>query len=512
MVLGRQRNGVCRLGFRHYDGAMRSLRTKIIGAFLIPTLAIILLYGLLTYFASRQGLEDELGKRLVSIGQSVAAQMSDGVDAEQISRLGEDNTRVIARIREKLEKVRGATDVARLFVFDRELKSLIDTDDSVAFGQTLHAQAADNLELDRVFTEGATKTSVLFSGPDGTLYKTGYAPIYVENDVVAVVGVEASAGYFDLLTNLASVLTVLGALGLLLVVLVGSLVARKITQPVRKLMGSAQNLGKGDYTTPIPAVTGVSRDEISVLGESFEEMRREILGRDRQTQMMLSGIAHEVRNPLGGMKLFVGLLREDLEGRTEEIDKIQKIERELNYLDRVVTDFLDFARHQAPELERFRAVELLAEVDSLMSAECADAGARMMLSVEPEDLELTADRQKLRRALINCVRNAYQACLENPVKIQISVTAPRDGWRRISIDDTGPGIPEHVMDEILTPFFTTKEKGSGLGLSLTQKIMEQHGGTMHIASEVGEGTTITFELPFDPQIESAQTVPDGWLG
>lgn len=491
-----------------------NLRSKIIGTFLIPTLTIILLYGLLTYFASRQGFEDELGKRLVSIGQAVTAQMSDGVDAEQLSRLSEDNTRVIARLQEKLDRVRKTTDVARVFIFDKELKSLVDTDTNVGFGQVLHAQAADAVELQGVFQGVESATSVLFSGPDGSRYKTGYAPVILEGQVVAVVGVEASATYFDLLTNLAQVLTFLGALGILLVVLVGTVLSRKIAQPVRTLVASAQNLGKGDYTTPIPVMEGMSRDEISFLGESFEEMRKEILGRDRQTQMMLSGIAHEIRNPLGGMKLFVGLLEEDLTAhdRREDLEKVQKIARELVYLDRVVTDFLDFARHGTPDIERFRAAELLGDVDSLMSGECQDAGVRIDLNVDPEDTEITADKQKLRRALINCVRNAYQACQEPGAVVEISVSIPAPDMRRIIVRDTGPGIPPEVLSEILTPFFTTKEKGSGLGLSLTQKIIEQHEGQMRIESEVGQGTRVIFDLPFDETLSSSHAIPEGWLG
>lgn len=489
---------------------MRSLRTKITAAFLAPTLIIVLLFGLLTYFASRQGLEDELGRRLISVGQTLSSQLSD-VDVEQISRLTQDNGRVIARLKDRLTKAKDTTGVERVFLFNKELKSLVDTQET-AFGQVLHAQAADSVELERVFAHAEPRTSVLFAGPEGTLYKTGYAPVMREGEVVAVIGVEASAEFFVLLRNFASVMTFLGLIALLLMMLVSAVVSRRITKPVRALVASADNLGKGDYTTPIPSPAGRWRDEIALLSESFEEMRKEVLSRDRQTQMMLSGIAHEVRNPLGGMKLFVGLLKEDLSDRPDESEKVQKIERELNYLDRVVTDFLDFARHQAPDMERFRAATLLAEIDSLMSAECAGVGARIELACEPEEVELTADRQKLRRAIINCVRNAYQACETSDVTIRIEVKEVGER-RHIEIRDNGPGIPEDTLKEILTPFFTTKEKGSGLGLSLTNRIMEEHGGSMTIESEVGSGTTVRFDLPFNAEIEAEEmNIPEGWLG
>ncbi|MEC9443175.1 MAG: ATP-binding protein, partial [Myxococcota bacterium] len=96
------------------------------------------------------------------------------------------------------------------------------------------------------------------------------------------------------------------------------------------------------------------------------------------------------------------------------------------------------------------------------------------------------------------------------------VLAPTPTERVIEIKDQGSGIPEEKLAEILTPFFTTKEKGSGLGLALTGKIIEQHGGQMTIDSTVGEGTTVRFVLPFDPNIEQAAraqaAIPEGWLG
>ncbi|MEZ4462892.1 MAG: HAMP domain-containing sensor histidine kinase [bacterium] len=487
-----------------------SLRTKITGAFLVPTLLIILMYGSLSYFASRQGLEDELGRRLGSIAQTVAAGMNDGVDAEQLERIDADKTRVITRLREKLVAVQAATGVARVFLFKPNLESVADTRDSVSFGQTLHAQQADRVELERLGATGGT-TSVLFRGEDGAFYKTGYAPVLLGAQVVAIVGVEASASYFDLLNNAASVLTGLGALCVLLVILVGTWVGGRITRPVNALVDEARRLGRGDYAQPI-ALDHREQDELAILGDAFEDMRKDILNRDQQLQMMLSGIAHEVRNPLGGMKLFAGMLEEDLraEQRDDHLDKVGRIQRELSYLDRVVTDFLDFARNQSADVERFRAADLLSEVDDLLGPECRESGAKLNLVVEPETVEVTADRQKLRRAVINCVRNAYQACGEDG-RIVLAVHEV-NGQRWVSIEDNGRGIAAEELDNVLTPFFTTKEKGTGLGLSLTRRIVEEHGGELEVTSELGKGTKVTLKLPFDDTIEAPNLVPEGWLG
>lgn len=493
-----------------------TLRAKLTGAFLLPTLIIILLYGLITYFASREGLEDELGKRLISVGNTLSSGMSDGFDAKQIQRLDSEKTRVIARLRDKLLSAREATGVRRIFLFDRNLNSLVDTSDEVAFGESLYALEADRVELERTFEDSFATTSVLFSGSDGQLYKTGYVPVTVDGEVVAALGIEGSAQYFELLTGFASVLTLLGAMGILLVLVVSTVVARRITRPVNELVAAARRLGAGEYDFEVVERhdDDTYHDELQFLGVAIDEMRLAILARDRQMMMMLSGIAHEVRNPLGGMKLFTGLLEEDLrqEGATDALDKVDRIQRELDYLDRVVTDFLDFAKASDVDHERFNALEFARDLQSLLAGECQGEGVVLDLDVD-EDLEVTGDRGKLRRAVINCVRNAYQAC-EGQGHVTVAIEPLGEGAesRRIRIEDDGPGIPQGKLDEVLTPFFTTKEKGSGLGLSLTRRIIEDHGGEMTITSEEGKGTRVEFTLPFDASLSSEPAVPEGWLG
>ncbi|MFB6351460.1 MAG: PAS domain-containing sensor histidine kinase, partial [Bradymonadaceae bacterium] len=360
--------------------------------------------------------------------------------------------------------------------------------------------------------------SVLFEGKDGKLYKSAYIPITYDDEVVAALGVEASAEYFTLLRYFASVLTLLGAIGLAVVVAAGTLFSRALTQPVNRLVEAARRLGQGQLEEPVvdlgdSADEGPQRDEIVFLARAFEEMRRDVLDRDRQMQMMLSGIAHEVRNPLGGMELFCGLLREDLEeaGDEEAVEKLDRIERELDYLDRVVDEFRNYAGDTTLERERFPADEMIEELEGLCAGDLEEAGCQLTTEV-PADLEVTADREQIRRVVLNLIRNAYQACGDGG-RIAITVEAPDDEMRTIRVSDDGPGIVEEELEEMFTPFYTTKEKGSGLGLPLSKQIVEQHGGTLTVETETGEGTSVEIRLPFDESIEEAESdVPDGWLG
>jgi signal transduction histidine kinase len=193
---------------------------------------------------------------------------------------------------------------------------------------------------------------------------------------------------------------------------------------------------------------------------------------------------------------------------------LQKIQRELTYLEKVVKDFLDFAREVPLQWERIAAQSLVEEVAYLLAGEVEEANCVLSWKVEPLETELTADRERLRRAFINVIRNAYQAC-EGAGEIRIEVLV-REHCREVTISDDGPGIAAEKIEEICQPFFTTREKGSGLGLALTRQIIEQHGGALSIESVVGKGTTVRFSLPFKEDIalieSTTMDIPEGWLG
>ena len=508
--------------------AIHSLRNKLVGVFLVPTLLIVTLSALLAGWALRQGLEDELGERLVAVGQAAAADLSDGFEAQQIARLDATKHRVRTRLREKLVRLQQRTGLRRASLIDPERRSLVDTRPDVPFGQPVYQLEVDRPEIARAVETGRATTSVLFRGEDGTRYKSAYVPIQQGERVVAVLAVEAGAAFFALLTEFAKIQALLMLASLALVILVGVLFARRLTRPLNRLVEAAEKLGAGQMqATVVGAHPGraAGGDEIAILALSFEEMRRNILDRDAQMQMMLSGIAHEVRNPLGGMELFCGLLEEDVRAepsepaRAQKLDKIAKIRHELAYLARVVTDFLDFARYKPVERERFAGRAFLDEIQVLLRGDAAEAQCELVAELgEPPpgqpELELTADRERLRRAVINLVRNAYQACsAQGHGHVTLRLDAPSPGTRRLHVYDDGPGIPVHKLEEVLTPFYTTKEKGSGLGLALTRQIVEQHGGQMTIDSASGQGTTVTLTLPFDPDVAPAvPTIPEGWLG
>jgi signal transduction histidine kinase len=249
------------------------------------------------------------------------------------------------------------------------------------------------------------------------------------------------------------------------------LIAARITGPLGRLAAAAELIGRGDLTA---SVTVETRDEVGRLALRLDEMRTALAARDERLQMMLAGIAHEVRNPLGGLELYAGLLREGLAGQPDRLGEVARIERELDYLKMVVTEFLEYARRPPLQPEQFPARALLEEVTEI----CGSPAGPTVRIEAPAQLSVQADRGQLRRALINLMRNATSAAGPGG-QVVLAVTADDSGviWE---VRDSGPGVPEDLRDKIFAPFFTTREKGTGLGLAFVREIVIEHGGEIAV--------------------------------
>jgi signal transduction histidine kinase len=277
-----------------------------------------------------------------------------------------------------------------------------------------------------------------------------------------------------------------GTAGLLIILLFGVIMARHLTGPLGRLAAAAERIGAGDLQAAVPIE---SRDEVGLLAARLDEMRVALRTRDERLQMMLAGIAHEVRNPLGGLQLYAGLLRESLAGDAASLADVARIEREVKYLEQVVTDFLEYARRPGAELAPQPLRPLFEEVAEVVAGKLDKS-----VTVELEgELAASIDRGQVRRALINLVRNAVSAAGEGPV-----VLAARPGPAGrvlVEVRDGGPGVPAELRGKIFEPFFTTREKGTGLGLAFVREIVRDHGGEVAVDTAPEGGARFVFDLP-----------------
>lgn len=215
---------------------------------------------------------------------------------------------------------------------------------------------------------------------------------------------------------------------------------------------------------------------------------------------LAAGVAHEIRNPLAAIKFRLFSLKDSLASGVADSEDLQVISDEINRLERIVQDFLRFARPSEPKLTRVSAARLLQDVQALLLPQFQQQAVQ--LTVEASDnLWLRADEGQIKQVLINLVQNAVESAGRDgsvTLRAQPGGTRVAAGAQPVAVlevTDTGPGIPPEVENRLFDPFFSTKEGGSGLGLPIAARIIENHGGQIHYQTQRNRGTTFSVVLP-----------------
>lgn len=284
-----------------------------------------------------------------------------------------------------------------------------------------------------------------------------------------------------------------------------------------------------DVTARLQRTHETLRAEVARLESELREAHDQ-LKRTRQLAAlgeMAAGIAHEVRNPLGSIRLYAGVLAQDLADRPTEQGIAKKIAAAVSGLDAVVGDVLTFSRDIKVRLESVPAVELMNEAADA----CADLWSRHVITLHRPaaprtPLMLRCDPALMHQALTNVLRNAAESlgesaspgprevwCVASPRRIA-GVEGRREPMAALSIRDTGQGVPPEALSRIFNPFFTTRHTGTGLGLAIVHRIIDAHNGRVTIENNTipgpenqpARGATVHLILPVSiPQAASRKT-------
>jgi signal transduction histidine kinase len=212
------------------------------------------------------------------------------------------------------------------------------------------------------------------------------------------------------------------------------------------------------------------------------------------------GVAHEIKNPLNAIVLRLDLLKARASSGAPEEDLIPEIDvlsREVRRLDRVVKTFLDFSRPVEVHFEELDLAALAREVAHLMTPQAEAAGVVLTCETSGRPAPIRGDADMLKQAILNLVTNALQA-MKGGGRLRVAVTndMERDGDSvLLVVEDNGPGIPPELREKVFQLYFTTKEKGSGIGLAMTYRAVQLHNGTVDFVSETGRGTTFRLKFP-----------------
>jgi two-component system sensor histidine kinase AtoS len=228
------------------------------------------------------------------------------------------------------------------------------------------------------------------------------------------------------------------------------------------------------------------------------------LDRLANTGTLAAGMAHEIKNALVAGRTFLDLLLE----KNSDAELVQIVRRETGRIDAIVSQMLRFSSTTAVSLKPVRLHEVLDHALRLVQPQVDRKSISLERVFESNADTITGDEYELQQAFVNLVLNALEAMSERArLTIRTGVSSTRsEGPRKLKVvvQDTGAGIlPEH-MERLFEPFFTTKDSGTGLGLAITRRIIEEHGGSISVASAHGEGTTFTVLLPLLPESDRSQ--------
>jgi len=208
---------------------------------------------------------------------------------------------------------------------------------------------------------------------------------------------------------------------------------------------------------------------------------------------LTAGVAHEVRNPLGIIRASVQLMEDAECSRERVVSAAQVIKQEIDRLDRVIKALLDFGRPAAPTMRPVAVAEVLEDVALFSRTFASRARVQVVPHYAPGVPEVRADPEQLKQVFVNLISNAVQAMSGGGV-LTIE-TGFEDGFVFIRFTDTGPGIPPDVLGKIFDPFVSTRDDGTGLGLTIVHRIVDDHDGHIEVTSEQGAGTAFTVWLP-----------------
>ncbi len=285
--------------------------------------------------------------------------------------------------------------------------------------------------------------------------------------------------------------------------------ARRFTTVCNSAHGKQMHLGM--TASPLSSETGEMRGLVFSFQDLTEiiKLEQEVRRRDRLAAMgkMAAGIAHEIRNPLAAMRGSIQLLQSELELSEDQAYLMTIVLRESDRLDKIVSDFLAYARPSPINLVDFDLVGMVSETVSLLrySAEYNDSH-RIVTDLPKKSMQIKADPNQIRQVIWNLTRNALQAMPDGGV-LTLSVRELEQDELVISVKDTGVGMREVDMERMFEPFNSSRQGGTGLGLAIVYQIVSDHNGQISVESKPDRGTTFTVRLPRNtPNLTSNETL------
>lgn len=300
------------------------------------------------------------------------------------------------------------------------------------------------------------------------------------------------------------------------------LIARYVFAPILAINRTSQLLSRGELSARVPAKVCRRSDEFGSLGRNYNSMANRLVSQIDNQAQLLRDVSHELRSPLTRLQVALGLIEKS--GNTVNAKSIERIETEASRLEDMISRILSVSRmdsnEQSHQFETVELIELVTEVvrDASFEGSGSNKNVRMNLATP---VDIVADPELLQSAIENVIRNALRYTSEEQA-VEVSVSREDTDWMLINVSDGGPGVPEKDLERLFDPFFRVSEArdrksgGAGLGLSIAERAIRLHGGTISAENRIDGGLLVSIRIPLrqgsEDNLHGMHTEPDHDMG
>jgi len=378
---------------------------------------------------------------------------------------------------------------SEIFVFDEEFKVAVHSDTSFALGSEEPRLSINQKEIEELRVNEAS-ASMPFKGDDGNWYLWGFYRLN-GNYWLAV---RESAARFEKVDEFSRTFWYIGLTGILISVFAGWLMSRSITKPLNKLVKFSSEIGKGNFSAIHPEKM---HGEIALLADAMDDMKKDLSENQKERENLLAQIAHEIRNPLGGIELLVNLVKENQSSDEKNKEYLERILKEVNGLKSLINSFLNYSRPVETNPDWADVNKISLEIENIFKSRLHSENIELNCNLELK--KIWFDEGHLRNVLLNLVSNSLDS-LSGGGNILIESYSKNGNWI-ISVKDSGSGISEENLSLVFNPFFTTKKDGTGLGLAISKKLCKENKADL-IASNNPDSSGSTFMIVKEIKNES----------
>lgn len=462
------------------------------------------------------------GLYIVKAIHTATAKVDQLVMLHQVEILREHYLIQVKRVQQDLSLTgtRYARDFDTVVKHTRHMGSVMDACFSCHHSAPVTSRLRDLEAHTQSYSRALSRVLTMQAGParlaraEGEAFEQGERLTEEINQMIALTGArlqESTQRSMDEIARTKSVLYLLVGVGPVLSAVLGFVFASGLTKPVQSLLESTRRLKSGDLDHRVVGL----RHEFGELAGAFNEMAASLKTQmqtiQRAEQMALvgelsAGLAHEIKNPLAGIKVAMQILADEAGLSDEDREVVVKVGQEVVRLETLMKSFLNFARPSRPQPVPININGLLATTVALHAKPRAERQAGdtdVRIETELGELPQTmADPMQLQQVFLNLVINALDAMPGAGVLSVRTAFDENERRIRIEVEDSGEGVDDDEAERIFQPFFTTKRRGTGLGLAISRQVVEQHEGSISVGRAESGGAVFTILLPVRP-------VPDG---